>query len=78
MEMKAPEEKIELLQKTLVEQGWELQDYVDSIETHILDLRREVQLALIQIKEKMMIYLAIILFAAIILVKAPSCALRRP
>jgi hypothetical protein len=45
---------------------------------HILDLKREVQLALIQIKEKMMIYLAVILFALVILVKALAFALRQP
>jgi hypothetical protein len=42
-----------------------------------LDLRRDIRLALIQIKEKMAIYLAVILFAMIILVKALAFALRQ-
>lgn len=78
MEMKTPEEKIELLQKSLVQQGWEIQNSVDNVSMNILDLRREVQLALIQIKEKMTIYLAVILFAMFILVKALAFALQRP
>ena len=78
MEMKTPEEKLELLQQSLVEHRWEIQDSMDDIDMHTLDLKREVQLALIQIKEKMTIYLAVILFAMVILVKALSFALRQP
>jgi hypothetical protein len=78
MEMKTPEEKIELLKKSLAEQRWELQDSVDDIGAHIIDLRREIQLALIQIKEKMTIYLAVILLAMVILTKALAFALRQP
>ncbi len=78
MDAKSPEEKIELLQKSLVEHGWELQDSTDDVSMRILDLRRVVQLALIQIKEKMTIYLAIILFAMVILVKALAFVLRQP
>ena len=50
---------------------------MDDIGTRIIDLRREIQLALIQIKEKMAIYLAVILFAMVILVKALAFALQR-
>ncbi|MGD0229015.1 MAG: hypothetical protein ABSC19_01495 [Syntrophorhabdales bacterium] len=78
MEMKTQEEKLKLLQQSLVKQGWELQDSVDDVRLRILDLRREVQLAFIQIKEKMTIYLAVILFAMVILVKALAFALRQP
>ncbi len=78
MEMKTPEEKIELLQKSLVEHRCELQDSVDDISTGIMDLRREVQLALIRIKEKMGAYLAVILFVMFILVKALAFALQQP
>jgi len=78
MEMKTPEEKLELLQKTLVEQGWELQDSVDNIGVRIADLRREIGLAQIHIKEKITIYLAVILFALVILVKALAFALHQP
>ena len=38
MEMKTPEEKIELLQKSLVERGWELQDSVDDVGMRITGL----------------------------------------
>jgi hypothetical protein len=51
---------------------------MNDIGMRITDLRREVQLALIQIKEKMTIYLAVILFAMVILVKALAFALRQP
>ena len=78
MEMKTPEEKIELLKKSLAEQGWELQDSVDDIGVRIMGLSREVQLALIQIREKMTIYLAVMLFAVVILVRALAFALRQP
>lgn len=78
MEVRTAEEKVELLQKFLVEQRWELQDSLDDLDTRITDLKREVQLALIQIKEKMTIYLAVILFAMVILVKALAFALRQP
>jgi hypothetical protein len=78
MEMKTREEKIELLQKSLVEQGWKIQDSMDNISMRTTDLRRDIQLALMEIKEKMMIYLAIVLFAMVILVKALAFALRRP
>ncbi len=44
----------------------------------IMDTRREIQLALIQIKEKMAIYLAVILFVMVILVKALAFALQQP
>jgi preprotein translocase subunit Sec61beta len=44
----------------------------------ILDLSREIQLALIQIKEKMAIYVAVILFAMVILIKALAHALQQP
>lgn len=76
MDMKTPGEKIDLLQKSLVEQGWEIQDSVDDVNVRILDLRREIQLALIQIKEKMTICLAVILLAMVILVKALAFALK--
>jgi hypothetical protein len=49
MEMKTSEEKIDLLQKSLVEQGWEIQDSVDDVGMRIMHLRRDIQLALIQI-----------------------------
>lgn len=78
MEMKTTEEKIELLQKPLVEQGWEFRDSMDDIDMNILDLRREIQLAVTQIKEKMTIYLAVILFAMVVLVKVLAFALRQP
>jgi len=68
--MKTTEEKLDLLQKSLVERGWEIQSSVDEIGARITDLRREIGLALIRIKGKMTIYLAIILFAMVILVKA--------
>ena len=77
MEMKTPEEKIELLHQFLVEQGWELQDSVDDIGVRVTNLKREIGLALIQIKEKMTIYLAVILFVMVILVKALAFALRQ-
>ena len=77
MEMKTLDEKIDLLQKSLTEQRWETQDSMKDAGMRILDLRREVQLALIQIKEKMTIYLAVILLAMVILVKALSFALRQ-
>ncbi len=76
MKMKTPEENIDLLQKAFVEQGWALQDSVDDIRVRITDLKRETGLALIQIKEKMAIYLAVILFVIIILVKTLAFALR--
>jgi len=38
MEMKTPEEKLDLFQKTLVERGWELQDSVDDIGVRITNL----------------------------------------
>jgi hypothetical protein len=60
-----------------VERGWEVEDSVDDISMRILDFRREVQLALIQIKEKMTIYLAVILFAMVILIKALAITLQR-
>jgi hypothetical protein len=66
------------LQKSFVERGWDIQDSVDEVGTRIIDLRREIQLALIQIKEKMTMYLAIILFAIVILVKALAFALQQP
>jgi hypothetical protein len=78
MEMKTPEEKIVLLQQSLVELGWEIHGSTDDISMRITDLKREVQLALIQIKEKMAIYLAVILFAMVILAKALAFALRQP
>ena len=78
MDMKTPEEKLDLLQKSLVEQGWELQGSVADIGAGITDLKREIGLAFIQIKAKMTIYLAIILFAMVILVKALAYALQRP
>ncbi len=78
MEMKPSEGKIEQLPQSVVEQRWELQDSVDDVAMRIMDLRRETQLALIQIKEKMAIYLAIILFAMIILVKVLTFALQQP
>ena len=65
MDMKTPEEKLDLLQQSLVEQAWEIQDSMDDVSMRILDMRREVQLALIQIKERMTIYLAVILFAIV-------------
>ncbi len=77
MEMRTAEEKIELLQKYLVEQGWEIQGSMDNVSMRILDLRRDVQLALVQIKEKMTIYLAVILFAMAILIKALAFALQQ-
>ena len=77
MEMKTLEEKIELLQKSFVERGWEIHDSTDDIAMRIMDTRREIQLALIQIKEKMAIYLAVILFAMVILVKALAFVLRQ-
>jgi hypothetical protein len=76
MKMKTPEENIDLLQKAFVEQGWALQNSVDDIRVRITDLKRETGLALIQIKEKMAIYLAVILFIVIILVKTLAFALR--
>lgn len=78
MEMKAPEEKIELLQKSLVEHRWEIGNSLDDVCTRIIDLRRDIQLALIQIKGKMTIYLAIILFVMVILTKALAFAIRQP
>jgi hypothetical protein len=78
MEMKTPEEKIDLLHQSLVERGWELQDSVDDTSLRILDLKREIGLALIQIKEKMTIYLAVILFAMVILAKALAFSLKQP
>jgi hypothetical protein len=78
MEMKPSEENTGLLHQSLVEQGWEIQDSVDDVAMRIMDMRREVQLALIQIKEKMTIYLAVILFAVVILVKALAFALQQP
>jgi uncharacterized membrane protein len=78
MEMKTPEEKLEQLQQSLVEQRWEIQDSMDDVSTGIMHLRRDIQLALIQIKEKMTICLAVILFAIFILVKILAFVLRRP
>ena len=78
MDMKTCEEKIELLQKSVVEHGWETQDSVDALGTRVIDLKRDIQLALIQIREKMTIYLAVILFAMVILVKALAHALHQP
>ena len=78
MDMKALEEKIELLQKCLMEQRWEIQDSMDDVSMGIMHLRRETQLALIRIKEKMTIYLAVILFVVVILAKALAFALRQP
>ena len=78
MDMKTSEKKIELLQKSLVEQGWETQDSMDDVSMRILDLRREIQLALIQIKEKMTIYLVIVLLAMVILVRALVFSLKQP
>jgi len=75
--MKTLEEKIELLQKSLIEERWETQDSMEDAGMRILGLRREIQLALIQIKEKMTIYLAVILFAVVILIKALAHALQR-
>ncbi len=76
--MKTCEEKIELLRKSLVERGWETQDSVDALDARIIDLRKDIQLVLIQIKEKMAIYLAVILFAMVILIKALAHALHQP
>ncbi len=78
MDMKTCEEKIELLRKSLVERGWETQDSVDALDARIIDLRKDIQLVLIQIKEKMAIYLAVILFAMVILIKALAHALHQP
>ena len=78
MEMKTCEKKIVLLQKSLVERGWETQDSVNALGTRVIDLRRDIQLALIQIKERMAIYLAVVLFAMVILVKALAFALQQP
>ncbi len=78
MDMKTCEEKIELLQKSLVEGGWETQDSVETLGTRVIDLRRDIQLALIQIKERMAIYLAVILLTMVILVKALAFALQQP
>ena len=78
MEVKTPEEKLDLLQRTLAEQGCEVQDSMDDVSMRMTDLRREIGLALIQIKGKMTIYLAIILFAMVILAKALAYALRQP
>jgi hypothetical protein len=72
----SPGEKVDLLQRTLVEQGWELQDSLGGIGVRITDLKRDIQLPLIQIKEKMAIYLAVILFVMIILVKALAFSLQ--
>jgi len=77
MDMKTSGERIELLQKSLVERGWEIQGSMDDLSTRIMDLRREIQLALIQIKEKMTIYLAVILLALVILIKALAFALQQ-
>ncbi len=77
MGMKTLEEKIELLQKSLIEERWETQDSMEDAGMRIMDLRREMQLALIQIKEKMTIYLAVILLVMVILVKVLSFALRK-
>ena len=59
-----------------MEQGWELQDSLGGIGVRITDLKRDIQLPLIQIKEKMAIYLAVILFVMIILVKALAFSLQ--
>ncbi len=78
MEMKTLEEKLAQLQQSLAEQGWEIQDSMNDVSMRVMALRREVQLALIQIKERMTIYRAVILFAMVVLVKALAFALRQP
>ena len=76
--MKTLEEKLAQLQQSLAEQGWEIQDSMNDVSMRVMALRREVQLALIQIKERMTIYRAVILFAMVVLVKALAFALRQP
>ncbi len=55
MDVKTSEDKVDLLQKSLVEQRWELQDSIADIGSRMTDLRLEIQLAHLRIKEKMAI-----------------------
>lgn len=78
MDVKASDDKVDLLQKSLVEQRWELQDSIADIGSRITDFRLEIQLAQLRIKEKMAIYFAIMLFVMVILLKVLAVALRSP
>ncbi|OPY69238.1 MAG: hypothetical protein A4E57_01326 [Syntrophorhabdaceae bacterium PtaU1.Bin034] len=66
----------ELLQQVLVEHRWEFQDSTKDINTSIIELRREVQLALMEIKGKMTIYLVIFPLAMVVLARVLVLALR--
>ena len=76
MDVKTSEDKVDLLQKSLVEQRWELQDFISDISNRMTDLRLEIQLTHLRIKEKMAIYFAVTLFVMVILIKALAVALR--
>ena len=76
--MKISEDKLDLLQKSFVEQRWELQDSIAEIGGRMTDLRLEIQLAHLGIKEKMAICFAITLFVMVILIRALAVALQQP
>jgi hypothetical protein len=74
--MKTSEDKVDLLQKSFVEQRWELQDSIAEIGSRMTDLRLEIQLTHLRIKEKMAIYFVVTLFVMFILIKALALAVQ--
>lgn len=76
MDVKTSEEKVDLLQKSLVEQRWELQGSITEIGSRMTDFKLEIQLAHLRIKQKMAIYFAVTLFVMVILIKALAVALQ--
>jgi hypothetical protein len=68
--------KVAMLQQVLVEHRWESQDSTN-INRSIIDLRREIQLGILEIKRMMTIYLIIILLAMVVLARILVLALRQ-
>ncbi len=69
--------KVEMLQQVLVEHRWESQDSTN-IKRSIMDLRRKIEMGLLEIKGMMTIYLIIILLALVVLTRVFVVALRQP
>jgi hypothetical protein len=69
--------KVEMLQQVLVEHRWESPDSTNDINRSIIDLRREIQLGIMEIKGKMTIYLIIILLVMVVLARVLVLALRQ-
>jgi hypothetical protein len=69
--------KVAMLQQVLVEHRWESQDSTD-INRSIMDLRRKIEMGILEIKGMMTIYLIIILLAMIVFARVLVVALRQP